>query len=98
MQSFTSGTIKSKFEDIDKVRSFNNTIHSPLTLQLFNINRIYADQAHDKIKSILEISFTLAFIFLTSHDIWNAGKKRSQTCTEVLNLSILQLKSSISNP
>ena len=67
-------------------------------MQLFNINRIYAYQAHDEIESILEISFTLAFIFLTSHDIWNAGKERSQPCTEVLNLSILQLKSCISNP
>lgn len=98
MQSFTCSTIKLKFEDIDKVRSLNNTIDPSLTLEFFNINRIYTDQAHDKIESILEISFTFAFIFLTPHDIWNAGKKRSQPCTEVFNLSILQLKSSISNP
>ena len=65
-QSFIGGTVQLKFEDIDIIRGLDDAIHPTLALLLLGVGGIDTDHPHQQIERVVEIAFTLAFVFLSA--------------------------------
>lgn len=88
LQSFLCRTITLEFEDVDIVRGLNHTIYPTFALLLFDEDRETADHSQYEIEGVLEITFLLSLIVLTTLAIRNAGKEGSHQILQLMAISL----------
>jgi hypothetical protein len=87
-----------EFEDVYIVLGLNHTIYSTFALVLFDEDRETADHSQYEIEGVLEITFLLALIVLTTLVIRNAGKEGSHQILQLMAIALRHHIYYLNNP
>ena len=77
--------VELELKDIDELRRFDDAVHAPLALLLFNVHGIDAHESQQQIESVLEIPLALTLLVLAAHGVRNAGQESREHLAELVN-------------
>lgn len=88
-ESFPGGAVQFKFKDINVMVCFDDAIHAAFALLLFGIDGVNADEAHEQVERVVEVTFFFALVFLTAHGIRDIAEERGEQAAEFIGVAFL---------
>lgn len=93
-----SSGVELELEDIDIIGTFEHAVDSSLARLFFNIDVVLAEQQHDEIEGILEVTLAFTRVCLPLEAVGDIGEECRQLQLELFYIASSQASGNIDKP